>query len=168
MQEAEIYNAIRQEIISNNVLMHWFTFFVIIVLLIGCKIIENRKTVLSVFLPLIAPAWAASILRFDYFIHRQGAYLRALENRMQNNGFNSPLWETWKATHSSSIFIVPFADIIIFFAVIIPTGYILYNYTLNYFKEENWRFGKTYVLTVLLSTIILLLFLAFVPSITRF
>lgn len=79
MDGIQIYNSIREEIVWNHLMMHWFTLIVVVVLLVGVCIVENRRTVLSVFLPLLSIAWAASILRFDFFVHRQAAYLRALE-----------------------------------------------------------------------------------------
>lgn len=167
MQEIEIYNVIRQEIINNHSLMHWFTLAVAMLVLVGCIVVENRKTVLSVFLPLILPAWAAAILRFDFFIHRQAAYLRALESKMQQSGFNFPLWETWKVEHYSGVFIVPFADLVIFLLIIIPTAYMLFTHTQQYFEEKNWKFGKVYIWLILMTTIILLSIIPFVPSITR-
>lgn len=167
MQEVEIYNVIRQEIVSNNIMMHWITFFVAVSLLIGCKVIEKQKTILSVFLPLISVAWAASVLRFDFFIHRQGAYLRELESRMQQDSFKFPYWETWKVTHSSGIFIVPLADFVIFLVIIIPTTYILFTYTQQYFVEKQWKFGKAYAWIILMYTLILLLLIPFVPLIIR-
>jgi hypothetical protein len=167
MPEAEIYNVIRQEIITNHNLMHWITLLVAVSLLIGCRIIEKRKTIICVFLPLVSVAWAASVLRFDYFIHRQASYLRAFEFQMQKSGFAFPLWETWKAEHRSGIFIVPFADLIVFLLIIIPTAFILFNYTQQYFSEKKWKFGKVYVWTILTLLIVLLLLSPFVPFITQ-
>jgi hypothetical protein len=167
MQEVEIYNVIRQEIIGNVNLMHWFTLLVVITLLIGCRIIEKRKTILCVFLPLLSLAWAAATVRFDFFIHRQAAYLRAFENQMQKTGYVFPLWETWKAEHRSGIFIVPIADLVIFLLIIIPTVFILFRYTQQYFSESQWKFGKVYVWTVLICLITLLLLIPFIPIITE-
>ena len=167
MQEVEIYNVIRREIIDNINLMHWITFLVAVSLLTGCRIIEKRKTILCVFLPLISVAWAAAILRLDFFIHRQAAYLRAFEFQMQKSGFAFPLWETWKVEHRSGIFIVPFADLIIFLLIIIPTAFILFNYTQQYFSEKQWRFGKVYVWTILACLIISLVLIPLVPFITQ-
>jgi hypothetical protein len=167
MQEIEIYNIIRQEIITNHTLMHWLTLFVFVSLLVACVVIEKRKTILSVFLPLLTLAWAASIVRFDFFIHRQGAYLRSLESHIQNNVTSIPLWETWKASHDSGIFIVPLADIFIFIVIIIPTAYILFNHTQEYFAEKRWKAGKPYAWTVLVSIVLLLSLIPFIPTLAQ-
>ena len=167
MQEVEIYNAIRQEITGNINLMHWITFLVAVSLLIGCRVVEGRKTIICVFLPLISLAWAAAILRFDFFIHRQAAYLRAFEIQMQKSGFAFPLWETWKLEHRNGIFIVPFADLIIFLLIIIPTAFILFNYTQQYFSEKQWKYGKVYVWTILTCLILLFGLIPLVPFITQ-
>lgn len=167
MQEAELYSIIRQEIMNNHNLMHWFTFFVVVLLLVGGVVVEKQKTVLSVFLPLISLAWAAAVVRFDFFIHRQGAYLKALESQMQNSGFAYPLWETWKSSHSTTAFIVPLSDIVIFIVIIVLTAYVLFGYTQKYFADRQWRAGKAYSWTVLISIIILLCLLPFIPFIAQ-
>lgn len=167
MQEAEIYSIIRQEIINNHNLMHWFTLFVVVMLVVGSAVLEKRKTILSVFLPLISLVWAAAIVRFDFFIHRQGAYLKDFENTLQNNGFVYPLWETWKSSHSSTAFIIPIADIVIFIVIIGLTAYVLFTYTQKYFTEKQWKFGKAYSRTILISTIVLLCLLPFIPFIAQ-
>lgn len=146
--------------------MHWISLAVIIILFAGLIILENRKSVLSVFLPLICPAWAASILRFDFFIHRQAAYLRNLEVKIQESGFNFPLWENWKSEHTSGFLIVPLADLIIFLIIVISTAYILFTYTSEHFERKKWRFRKFYVWSILFITIALLSIIPFVPIIT--
>lgn len=167
MQEVEIYNAIRQEITTNHILMHWFTLFVVVSLLAGCIVIEKRKTILGVFLPLITLAWAASIVRFDFFVHRQAAYLRMLESHIQNNVASFPLWETWKDSHNSTIFIIPLADIFIFIVILIPTVWLLFGRAQEYFAEKQWKAGKIYAWTVLVSIILLLCLIPFIPLLTR-
>lgn len=147
--------------------MHWFTLLVFFSLLAGCLVIEKRKTILSVFLPLITVAWAASVVRFDFFVHRQAEYLRSLENQIQNNINSIQLWETWKASKSSTAFIIPLADIFIFAVILIPTAYILFNQTQEYFAEKKWKFGKIYVWTVLISIILLLGLIPFIPLLTQ-
>lgn len=163
----EIYSLIRQEIIINHSLMHWFTLLVFLMLLAGCSVIERRKTILSVFLPLITLAWAASIVRFDFFIHRQAEYLRLLENQIQNNTNSMQLWETWKASKSSTAFIIPLADIFIFAVILIPTAYILFNQTQEYFAERQWKNGKIFAWTILISIVFLLGLIPFIPFLAR-
>lgn len=167
MQEVEIYSVIRQEIIYNHGLMHWFTFLVLAALLAGCKIIEMRKTILSVFLPLMSLGWAASVIRFDFFIHRQGAYLRILERRIQDNGISIELWETWKGVHTSGVFVIPLADVFIFIVILIPTAYILFVHAREYFDERNWRGGNIYVWAILGCIVCLLGLIPFIPYLTR-
>jgi len=167
MQEIEIYNIIRQEIITNHSLMHWFTLIVFFSLLVGSAVIEKQKTVLSVFLPLISLVWAAAVVRFDFFIHRQGAYLKTLESQMQNSGFAYPLWETWKSSHTFTAFIVPLSDIVIFIVIIALTAYVLFGYTQKYFAERQWNAGKAYSWTILISILILLCLLPFIPFIAQ-
>jgi hypothetical protein len=79
MNEVEIYSIIRSEILTNHVLMHVTTLVVVILLFGGTWLIEDRKSIISVILPILSLAWAAAIVRFDFFIHRQAAYLRAVE-----------------------------------------------------------------------------------------
>src|SRR5690349_6401056 len=112
MNEVEVYNAIRSEIVTNNVLLHLTTFIVVAALLTGTYVIENRKSIISVLLPILTLSWAAATVRFDYFIHRQAAYLRSAETRMQESGISIPLWETWKFSLRSTSIIVPIADVI--------------------------------------------------------
>ena len=77
-----IYAAMRAEIVTNHVLLHITTFAVMLVLLTGAFVTERRDTILSVLLPLVSLMWASATLRFDFFIHRQGAYLAQLEPRL--------------------------------------------------------------------------------------
>lgn len=167
MQEVEIYTVIRQEIISNINLLNLITFFVAVCLLTGCKLIENRKTVLRVFLPLISLAWAAAVVRFDFLIHRQGIYLMEVESRMRQGGTNFPLWETWKAERTFGTFLIPLTDLLIFPLIIIPTAFIIFNYTQPYFVENQWKFGRAYAWGILISIIVLLSLTPFVPLLAR-
>src|SRR5262245_2202065 len=96
MNELDLYNSIRTEIVVNHVLMHLTTIVVVIALLAGVWLTEQRESIISVLLPLLSLSWAASIVRFDYFIHRQSAYLRALEVFLRQDGMAVPLWEGWK------------------------------------------------------------------------
>ena len=78
LDSGDVYAIIRTEIIANHSLMHWYSLIVAIVIIIGVRVIEARQTILSVCLPLLSIAWAAAMVRFDFFIHRQAAYLRYL------------------------------------------------------------------------------------------
>src|ERR1051325_5262504 len=98
MNEIDLYNSIRSEIVVNHVLMHITTLVVVIALVTGVWLSEKRESVVSVLLPLLSLSWAAAMVRFDFFIHRQAAYLRAFENSLQQNGLSVPLWENWKAS----------------------------------------------------------------------
>lgn len=127
MESVEIYNSIRAEIVSNHVLMHWFTLAVALMLLGGVFINELRQTALSVFLPLLSLAWAAAMVRFDFFIHRQAAYLRALEAQMQQGSISIPLWESWKPSLHATPLVVPLADAIASAVIVVPTIYLLFG-----------------------------------------
>lgn len=165
MDTSDIYMAIRSEIVSNQVLMHWVTLVVAIVLLAGVWISEIRRTVLSVFLPLLSLAWAGAIVRFDFFIHRQGAYLRLLEASIAKAGFTAPLWESWKASLPSTKFVVPETDIIVFAATIIPTIYLLFGPARDYFQSRQWKGARVYAWTCLVILILLLAFLGAIPKV---
>lgn len=165
MNETEIYNAIRAEIVVNHILMHIFTLIVGIVLLIGVFIVERRKTILSVFLPLLSLAWAAAIVRFDFFIQRQAAFLRVLEKNISEKSGSIPLWETWKSSLSSTAFVVPLADLIACAVIVVPTIYLLFNPTLEFFESKKLRGGNVYAWSISSILIILLLFLAVIPLI---
>src|SRR4051794_1633960 len=126
LNNTEIYNVIRTEIINNHTLMHWYSIIVAVVLLAGIWLVETKQTILSVFLPLVSVSWAAAMVRFDFFIHRQGAYLRFLESQMANEN-STPLWETWKASLRATVFVVPIADLFAVMAIVIPTLYLLFG-----------------------------------------
>lgn len=163
----EIYISIREEIVTNHVMMHWFTLVIILFLLAGAYVVENRRTILSVFLPLLSVAWAAAMVRFDFFIHRQNTYLKVLGSSMQQSGFNAPLWETWKDGLTATPFVVPVADVLLFLIVALPTLYILNKPTQQYFEFRNWKGGKWYAITIMMLLFLLLCSLALVPTIAQ-
>lgn len=166
MNATEIYIALRAEITANHVLMHWISLLVILALFTGVWVVEKaRPTILSVFLPLLSLAWAAAVVRFDFFIHRQAAYLRLLEGQMREAGTAFPLWETWKASLRATPFVVPAADAIIFVVIIIPTVYLLRGPAREYFQLRQWRGEKIYAWGVLAGIVLLLCFLAVIPQI---
>jgi len=165
----DLYISGRSEIVSNHVLMHWFSILVAVTLLAGVLIVErHEKTILSVFLPLLSVAWASAILRFDFFIHRQAAYLRELEAQMRGNGVPYPLWETWKASARATPVVVPFADIIASAVIVIPTIYLLFGPAQRFFKENGWKGRRTYAWSVSIILILLLSLLAVIPKIAAY
>ena len=164
MGSVEIYNSIRAEIVSNHILMHWFTLAVALVILAGILINELRQTVLSVFLPLLSLAWGASMVRFDFFIHRQAAYLRALEAQMQQGGIAIPLWESWKASLRAAPFVIPPADAIASAVIVVPTLYLLFGPTQQVFASRGWRGAKLYAWLASTLLILSLCSLAAVPK----
>jgi len=166
MDALQVYASVRSEIIANHLLIQWFTLITALTLIIGAVIVERSgKTVLSVFLPLLSLAWAASVVRFDYFIHRQGAYLRMLEGKLQ---MNAPLWETWKGSLHSTALVVPVLDALAVSVIVIPTLYLIFGPTQEYFKAQSWRWGKLYAFTVSVVFILLLLSIAAIPKIASY
>ncbi len=139
MSEIDLYNSIRSEIVVNHVLMHLTTIVVVIALLDGVWLSEKRESVISVLLPLLSVSWAAAMVRFDFFIHRQAAYLRALETSLHQNGLAVPLWEGWKASLQSTRIVIPIADVFATLIVVVITAYLLFGPARNVFKLNNWR-----------------------------
>lgn len=166
MGEADIYFSIRSEIVSNHVLMHWLSIVVVMAILLGTWIVESRKTILSVFLPLLALAWAASMVRFDFFIHRQAAYLRAMEPQLRAKGLIAPVWETWKLDLRLTPFILPVADVIICLVIVLPTVYLLFGPAQQFFKLHHWKGGEMYAWTITILMVLLLCSLAVIPQIS--
>lgn len=169
MEPVEIYNAARHEIISNHVLMHWFSIIIVVTILAGVLVVEMRgRTILSVFLPLLSVAWAAAMVRFDFFIHRQAAYLRQLEAQMSEAGVRVPLWETWKASLRSTVIVVPAADVLASAVIVVPTLYLLFGPAQQFFQESGWRWGKVYAWIVSAILLLLLASLAVIPKIADY
>lgn len=167
MSEVDIYASIRDEIVTNHVLMHVTTLVVVTLLLGGIWLCETRSTILSVLLPLLSLAWAAAMVRFDYFIHRQAAYLRAVEARLEQIGIGIPLWERWKASLSSTVIVVPIADLIAVMVVVVPTIYLLFGPAQAVFADKHWRWGKAYAWGVVILIVLLLGCLPFIPKIAQ-
>jgi hypothetical protein len=165
LNPTEIYAAMRSEITTNHILMHCVTFVVAIVLLTGVWLVESRRTILSVFLPLLTVAWAASIVRFDFFIHRQAAYLKQLESQLRDTGTVGPFWETWKASSRSTLLVVPLMDVLAVGVLVIPTLYILFGPAQEFYSARGWRWGRIYAWGLSVVLVLLLLFLAAVPRI---
>lgn len=164
----EMYAAMRSEIVTNHVLMHWFTIVVVLSVLAGVWIVEQRKTILSVFLPLLSLGWAASIVRFDFFIHRQAAYLKNFESQLQAQGASAPLWETWKASSRSTPFVVPALDAIAVIVIVIPTFYLLFSPAQEFCQSKGWGWSRIYAWTVSVILLLLLFSLAAIPEIAKY
>ena len=164
MNEIDLYNSIRSEIVANHILMHLTTVVVVITLLVGVWISEQRESILSVLLPLLSVSWAGAMVRFDFFIHRQAAYLRAFEDSLRQKGLVVPLWETWKVSLQSTRVVIPIADVFTTLIVVIVTAYLLFGPSRRFFKTRAWPAYRLYSWLILLSTIGLLLFLPFIPK----
>ncbi len=165
--EVEIYNVIRSEIIINHVLMHVTTLVVVVTLLVGIYLIEERKSIISVVLPLLSLAWAAAIVRFDFFIHRQASYLRDVESRLRESGISVPLWETWKSSLRSTSIIVPITDFIAILVIFVPTIYLLFGPAQDYFVLKQWRGAKQYAWLILIVLSLLICCLPVIPKIAQ-
>ena len=165
MNESAIYSIIRTEIISNQMLMHWITLIISIVLLAGVLWVERNESVISVFLPLLSLSWAASMVRFDFFIQRQGAYLRELESYIQKDNSSMFLWETWKTSVLGTNLLVPFADIVALPIIIVPTIYLLFGPTKRYFATRNWGGWGIFAWGTLGLLLSCLALLPFIPKI---
>lgn len=168
MSDVEIYSLIRSEILTNHVLMHVTTLLVVILLLVGTWLNEGKRSVISVIAPLLTLAWVAAIVRFDFFIHRQAAYLRVLEARMRESGVATPLWETWKSSLRSTSIIVPVTDFIAILVVIVPTIYLLFGPAQEYFAVKGWPGGKAYKWGIIIAVGFLLGSLLFIPKIAQY
>lgn len=166
MGELELYSTIRNEIVVNHVLIHLTTIFVVFMLVGGTWFVETRKSFVSLLLPLLSLAWAAAIVRFDFFIHRQGAYLRLLETALQKRvGPDMPFWELTKAQLHSTRYVVPIADALSILIIIVPTIYLLFGPCKSFFQERQWSGHALYAWTVLLLIALLLASLPFIPRI---
>ena len=163
--EIDIYNTIRAEIVANHTLMHWYSIIVALALLAGIVLIELRKTVLSVFLPLLSLAWASAMVRFDFFIQRQGVYLRDFEMQLQEHGLSAPMWETWKTSLRSTQILIPIADAIAVLAIVVPTLYLLFGPAQEIFQLHQWKRSKLYAWSVSIMLVLLLCSLAVIPRI---
>lgn len=157
MQPAD-YASIRLEIIVNHVLMHAFSLVAVLLLLAGAAYVERRSSILSVWLPLLTLSWAAMIVRFDFFIHRQGAYLRALQGAADHQR-----WESWKASLTMTPIVVPLLDVLMVAVIVVVTCYLLFGPARAYFVASGWPGGTAYAWTVAGLVIALLLLLPWIP-----
>ena len=138
---------------------------VAITLLTGVWLSEKRESIISVLLPLLSVSWAAAMVRFDFFIHRQAAYLRAVEASLSKSGFPVPLWETWKISLQSTRLVVPIADVFATLIVLVTTAYLLFGPAKSVFNSRRWPAHRAYAWSILLATVGLLLFLTLIPGI---
>lgn len=166
MPSGEFYGALRAEIAMHDVLLHVITVVVVIIIVLGAGFVEKGDTIVSIFLPLISVAWASAVLRLDFFIHRQGAYLRILETQLLA-GTSSQGWETWKAAVPPTRYLVPIADVIGIAAIVAPTVYILFGPARVYFLTHGWRGDLFYAIAVLAALLGQLACLPVIPIIFR-
>lgn len=152
------YASLRLEIVVDHILMHALSLVVVVLLLVGVAYVERRSSILSVLLPLLTLSWAAMVVRFDFFIHRQGAYLRALQEAARNQ-----LWESWKASLTMTPIVVPLLDVLMVAVIVVATLYLLFGPTRAYFVASGWRGGTTYAWTVSGLVVALLLLLPWIP-----
>jgi len=160
----DLYNSIRSEIVVNHILMHLTTVVIVVVLLVGVWLSEQRESIISVLLPLLSLSWAAAMVRFDFFIHRQAAYLRALEASLHQNGLAIPLWEGWKVSLQSTRVVIPIADMFATLILVVATAYLLFGPCRKVFISRGWPAHRLYSWLILVSMIGLLLSLAFIPQ----
>jgi hypothetical protein len=126
---------------------------------------KSRPTILSLFLPLLSLTWAAAMVRFDFFIHRQAAYLRALEAQMSVGGLTVPMWESWKDSLRATPFVVPALDVVACAVVVVPAAYLLFGPAQQFFQLRQWRAGKIFAWGVPSLLILLLCSLVIIPRI---
>jgi len=160
----QVYQTIRAEIALNHALMHWFTMVVAIVMLAGVWLCETRASILSVLLPLLAISWASATVRFDYLIHRQGAYLRAFENAIHSS---VPMWETWKSSLHSRYYMLPVLDALAVLPIVASTIYLAFNPGQEYFLKHGWHGARIYASSVTVVLLLLIGSLAIVPLFAR-
>ena len=165
MHSDQVYIAMRAEILADHVMMHWFTIIVALAILAGTWIVENRSNVLAAFLPLLAVSWAAATLRFDFFIHRQAAYLNILEASLSSPTMS---WDRWKAGLASTPLIVAPADVFAAAVIVIPTLYLLFGPCQQAFQLAGWKGGRVYAWVLTILILAALGMLGAVPRITGF
>lgn len=158
MPDITSYDSIRAEIVINHILMHAITVVVAVTILAATAYVESRVSVISVLAPLLTLAWAAAMVRFDFFIHRQGAYLRHLEVAAGRPG-----WEQWHESSRWTPVIVPVMDVIGVLSIIVPTLYLLWGPAQTYFEARSLRGSRVYAWGVALGIVILLLSLTTIP-----
>jgi hypothetical protein len=161
-----VYAALRSEILVNDVLLHATTLAVFLILLTGAAFIERRQTILSALLPLTSVLWAAAVVRFDFFIHRQGAYLSTVEHKLLAES-GLPGWESWKNVLPGTRTLVPAADVIASLVMVAITANIAFGPCRRYFRDRGWSGGTIYAASSVGLTVALLSSLALIPFFTR-
>jgi hypothetical protein len=161
------YAAIRQEIVANHVLMHAVTLVAVIVLLGGVWLAERRRTVLSVFLPLFAVTWAASMLRFEFFIQRQGAFLRDYERYLVRVEHAGPTWELWKAGFTPTQVVVPLADVFTFVGILAPALYLAFVPGRSFLADRTPALARIFPWAILVVLLGLLAGIGVIPLALR-
>jgi hypothetical protein len=164
MDRTQIYVVIREEIIANHILMHAVSVVVILALLFGTWLVERRSTVLSVLLPFLAITWAAGMLRFEFFIQRQGAYLRAFE-RQADPGYAT--WELWKAGFTPTKIVVPLADVFTVSVVFVTTAYLVFGPARYYLRDRNPGLARVFPWLVLGCLGVLMISWAIIPLVLQ-
>ena len=162
----DVYNAVRQEIMLNHALMHWVSLAIAITLLTGTAYCETRTSVLSALLPLLGVAWAAATLRFDFLIHRQGAYLQHLETTLTQQG-GPILWETWKQQHHAQNIALPILDLIASIPIIAATAYLAFRPATQYLTRNAVPGARAYPWAIIILQLTLLALLGIIPTIAR-
>lgn len=160
----DVYIAVRNEILLNQALMHWSSIVAVIVLLAGVVLCETRTTILSALLPLLGVGWAAEVARFDFLIHRQGAYLRTLEAALTEQG-GPVLWETWKSHLRAQRTMLPILDAIMALPIIAATLFIAFRPALNYLLTNHIPGARAYPWAITMLQLAILMLLAFIPNI---
>jgi hypothetical protein len=153
-----LYGSIRTEVITNHLLMHATSLVVLIILLVGLAYVERHSSVLSVLLPIVSVSWAAAMVRFDYFIHRQGVYLAHVEHSAGLFG-----WESWRASLVATPVLVPLMDALVAMAYVLPTIWIAFKPSRTYLRANGVGWATAYAWLVSVLTVLLLASLTVVP-----
>jgi hypothetical protein len=159
-----MYAVLRNEILLHQFLLYTTTLVVALVCMAAVVVCERRDSVLSVLAPALASAWAGAVLRFDYLIHRQGAYLLILEDRISAISYPMPLWEHWKGDlPGKALFLGP-TDALTCLAVVAPALYLTWTLGRRHLQARapQWALPVAVCLTALIMVPLLLL--PFVPA----
>ena len=92
---------------------------------------------MSALLALYADAWAAAVLRLDYLIQRQGAYVRTLESALAPGPGASTTWEAWKAGAVATTWVLPITDLVASLAVVAPALFIIWGPFRRFWRERQ-------------------------------
>ena len=155
-------NTVRWEIIANHVLMHVTTLIVLSLFLAITAYVEYRKSILSVMMPLIAVSWAAAMVRFDYLIHRQGAYIAFVEHATGAQG-----WETWRKGLMATAYVMPLLDGLSVLAIVALTGFVAFGPATQYLRARGSVWANSYRWIVMIAVALLLASLGAVPWLAK-